>query len=150
MWTIIPRGGKGLIERISAEARVPVIKHLDGNCHTYVDSEVDLDLAVKVTDNAKTQSTAPATRPSPAGACKASAAFFAPALARSLHPRAWKCGRTRAKAILADVPGANVVDATEQDWFEEYLPRDCGEGGGLLTRPLRTSTATARTTPIRS
>ena len=42
---IIPRGGKGLIERISAEAKVPVIKHLDGNCHVYVDAEVDLDLA---------------------------------------------------------------------------------------------------------
>src|SRR5690606_22595017 len=56
---IIPRGGKGLIERITAEARVPVIKHLDGNCHTYVDSEVDLGLAVTVTDNAKTQKYSP-------------------------------------------------------------------------------------------
>ncbi|MCP6391153.1 gamma-glutamyl-phosphate reductase, partial [Klebsiella pneumoniae] len=56
---IIPRGGKGLIERISNEARVPVIKHLDGNCHTYVDAEVDLALAVKVTDNAKTQKYSP-------------------------------------------------------------------------------------------
>ena len=55
---IIPRGGKGLIERISAEARVPVIKHLDGNCHVYVDEQVDLALALKVTDNAKTRSTA--------------------------------------------------------------------------------------------
>jgi glutamate-5-semialdehyde dehydrogenase len=56
---IIPRGGKGLIERISAEAKVPVIKHLDGNCHTYVDDPCDLDLAVKVTDNAKTQKYSP-------------------------------------------------------------------------------------------
>ena len=51
---IIPRGGKGLIERISAGAKVPVIKHLDGNCHTYVDDPCDLDMAVKVADNAKT------------------------------------------------------------------------------------------------
>ena len=70
---IIPRGGKGLIERISAEARVPVIKHLDGNCHTYVDSEVDLDLAVKVTDNAKNSKVQPLQRHRVlAGACQAS------------------------------------------------------------------------------
>ncbi|HET9823438.1 MAG TPA: glutamate-5-semialdehyde dehydrogenase, partial [Burkholderiaceae bacterium] len=58
---IIPRGGKGLIERISREAKVPVIKHLDGNCHVYVDAYADLELAlaVKVTDNAKTQKYSP-------------------------------------------------------------------------------------------
>ncbi len=56
---IIPRGGKGLIERISAEAKVPVIKHLDGNCHTYVDDPCDIDMAVTVTDNAKTQKYSP-------------------------------------------------------------------------------------------
>ena len=56
---IIPRGGKGLIERISREATVPVIKHLDGNCHVYVDAGCDLDLAVRVTDNAKTQKYSP-------------------------------------------------------------------------------------------
>ncbi|MFA6616520.1 MAG: glutamate-5-semialdehyde dehydrogenase, partial [Hydrogenophaga sp.] len=52
---IIPRGGRGLIERISREAKVPVIKHLDGNCHTYVDDPCDIAMAVKVADNAKTQ-----------------------------------------------------------------------------------------------
>ena len=56
---IIPRGGKGLIERISAEAKVPVIKHLDGNCHTFVDESADLAMAVRVTDNAKTQKYSP-------------------------------------------------------------------------------------------
>jgi glutamate-5-semialdehyde dehydrogenase len=56
---IIPRGGKGLIERISREAKVPVIKHLDGNCHTYVDDPCDIDMAVKVADNAKTQKYSP-------------------------------------------------------------------------------------------
>src|SRR3982751_4950492 len=56
---IIPRGGKGLIERISREAKVPVIKHLDGNCHVHVDASADLDLAVRVTDNAKTQKYSP-------------------------------------------------------------------------------------------
>ena len=56
---IIPRGGKGLIERISREAKVPVIKHLDGNCHVYVDASADLELALRVTDNAKTQKYSP-------------------------------------------------------------------------------------------
>src|SRR5204863_3148553 len=56
---VIPRGGKGLIERIAREAKVPVLKHLDGNCHVYVDAQVDLDLAIKVTDNAKTQKYSP-------------------------------------------------------------------------------------------
>jgi len=56
---IIPRGGKGLIERISREARVPVIKHLDGNCHVYVDDPCDIDMAVTVADNAKTQKYSP-------------------------------------------------------------------------------------------
>ena len=56
---IIPRGGKGLIERISREAKVPVIKHLDGNCHTYIDDPCDIAMAVKVTDNAKTQKYSP-------------------------------------------------------------------------------------------
>ena len=52
---IVPRGGKGLIERISADARVPVIKHLDGMCHVYIDDEADLDKAIRIADNAKTQ-----------------------------------------------------------------------------------------------
>ena len=56
---IIPRGGKGLIERISAEAKVPVIKYLDGICHTYVDAPCDVDMAVRVADNAKTQKYSP-------------------------------------------------------------------------------------------
>jgi glutamate-5-semialdehyde dehydrogenase len=56
---IIPRGGKGLIERISKEAKVPVIKHLDGNCHTYVDAEFDMAKALVVTENAKTQKYSP-------------------------------------------------------------------------------------------
>ncbi|MGL5986497.1 MAG: glutamate-5-semialdehyde dehydrogenase, partial [Burkholderiales bacterium] len=56
---IVPRGGKGLIERISAEARVPVIKHLDGVCHVYIDDEADPEKAIRVADNAKTQRYAP-------------------------------------------------------------------------------------------
>jgi glutamate-5-semialdehyde dehydrogenase len=52
---IVPRGGKGLIERISANARIPVIKHLDGNCHVYIDDEADLEKAIRIVENSKTQ-----------------------------------------------------------------------------------------------
>ena len=59
---IVPRGGKGLIERISTEARVPVIKHLDGNCHTYIAQDADLEMAVNLVLNAKLDATACAMR----------------------------------------------------------------------------------------
>jgi len=119
---IIPRGGKGLIERISAEARVPVIKHLDGNCHTYVDEVVDLALAVKVTDNAKTQKYSPCNATESLLVHAAQAAAFLPLIGKVFADKGveMRCD-ARAKAILSDVPGAKVVDATEQDWFEEYL-----------------------------
>jgi glutamate-5-semialdehyde dehydrogenase len=119
---IIPRGGKGLIERISAEARVPVIKHLDGNCHTYVDSEVDLALAVKVTDNAKTQKYSPCNATESLLVHAAQAVAFLPLIGQVFASKGveMRCD-ARAKAILSDVPGVQLADATEQDWFEEYL-----------------------------
>ncbi|MBA4109844.1 MAG: glutamate-5-semialdehyde dehydrogenase [Leptothrix sp. (in: Bacteria)] len=119
---IIPRGGKGLIERISAEAKVPVIKHLDGNCHTYVDAEVDLALAVKVTDNAKTQKYSPCNATESLLVHAKQATAFLPLIGKVFADKGVEMrADARAKAILADVPGAKVVDATEQDWFEEYL-----------------------------
>jgi glutamate-5-semialdehyde dehydrogenase len=119
---IIPRGGKSLIERVSAEAKVPVIKHLDGNCHVYVDEQVDLELAVRVTDNAKTQKYSP---------CNAAESLLVhQGVAPALLPRIgaifaakgvqMRCDAS-AKALLAALPGADVTDATEADWFEEYL-----------------------------
>ena len=119
---IIPRGGKGLIERISAEAKVPVIKHLDGNCHTYVDDPCDIDMAVKVADNAKTQKYSPCNASEGLLVARGVAAGFLPKIgavyaAKGVEMRCCP----EAKAILATVPGANVKDATEQDWFEEYL-----------------------------
>lgn len=119
---IIPRGGKGLIERIAAEAKVPVIKHLDGNCHTYVDAEVDLDLAVKVTDNAKTQKYSPCNATESLLVHHHIAAAFLPRIGAVFAAKGveMRCG-PRAKAILAAVPGATLVDATEADWSEEYL-----------------------------
>ena len=119
---IIPRGGKGLIERISAEARVPVIKHLDGNCHTYVDAEVDLEQALVVTDNAKTQKYSPCNATESLLVHVASAPAFLPRIGALFAAKGveMRCG-PRAKALLSQVPGARVVDATEADWSEEYL-----------------------------
>lgn len=114
---IIPRGGKGLIERISAEARVPVIKHLDGNCHVYVDAEVDMALAVTVTDNAKTQKYSP---------CNAAESLLVhAAVAREFLPRIGAVFARKGVEVrgclrtLALLPQA--VPATEADWGAEYL-----------------------------
>ena len=119
---IIPRGGKSLIERISAEARVPVIKHLDGNCHVYVDAEVDLDLAVTVTDNAKTQKYSPCNAAESLLVHERQAAAFLPRIgtvfaAKGVQMRCCPASR----AVLQAVPGAHLADATEADWSEEYL-----------------------------
>ncbi len=119
---IIPRGGKGLIERINRDAKVPVIKHLDGNCHTYIDDPFDLAMAVKVADNAKTQKYSPCNASEGLLVARASAAAFLPAIGEVYAAKGveMRCC-PESKAILAKVPGAKVVDATEQDWFEEYL-----------------------------
>lgn len=119
---IIPRGGKGLIERISREAKVPVIKHLDGNCHTYVDDPCDLDLAIKVTDNAKTQKYSPCNASESLLVARGVAQAFLPRIGAVFAQKGveMRCD-AEALAILAAVPGANLVEATEQDWSEEYL-----------------------------
>jgi glutamate-5-semialdehyde dehydrogenase len=119
---IIPRGGKGLIERISREAKVPVIKHLDGNCHTYVDDPCDIDMAVTVADNAKTQKYSPCNASESLLVARGVAADFLPKIgaiyaAKSVEMRCCP----EAQTILASVNGANLTAATEQDWFEEYL-----------------------------
>ena len=119
---IIPRGGKSLIERISREAKVPVIKHLDGNCHTYVDDPCDIAMAVTVADNAKTQKYSPCNASEGLLVARGVAKEFlshigAVYAAKGVEMRCCP----EAKALLTDVPGAHVQDATEQDWFEEYL-----------------------------
>jgi glutamate-5-semialdehyde dehydrogenase len=119
---IIPRGGKGLIERIAAEAKVPVIKHLDGNCHTYIDAEVDLDLAVTVTDNAKTQKYSPCNATESLLVHERSAAAFLPRIGAVFAAKGveMRCCPV-SKSLLAAVPGARLADASEADWSEEYL-----------------------------
>ncbi|MDG1694660.1 MAG: glutamate-5-semialdehyde dehydrogenase [Porticoccaceae bacterium] len=114
---IVPRGGKGLIERISADARVPVIKHLDGNCHVYIDDNADIDKAVAIAVNAKTHRY---------GVCNAMESLLvAESMAEKVLP------------LIADIYAAKQVDmrgcarsceilssisvASESDWREEYL-----------------------------
>jgi glutamate-5-semialdehyde dehydrogenase len=119
---IIPRGGKGLIERISAGAKVPVIKHLDGNCHVYVDAPCDLDMAVKVTDNAKTQKYSPCNAIEGLLVAREAARDFLPRIGEVFAGKGveMRCD-AEARAILQQVQGAKLKDATEQDWYEEYL-----------------------------
>lgn len=114
---IVPRGGKGLIERISKEARVPVIKHLDGNCHTFVERQADFSKALPICLNAKTHRY---------GVCNAMetllvdapiAAAFLPQIAALYADKGVELrGCAATQAILP-----NATAATEQDWYEEYL-----------------------------
>jgi len=119
---IIPRGGKGLIERISADAKVPVIKHLDGNCHTYVDDPCDLDMALTVVDNAKTQKYSPCNATESLLVARGVAAAFLPRIGAVFANKGveMRCC-PESKALLQSVQGAQLKDATEQDWYEEYL-----------------------------
>ncbi len=115
---IVPRGGKGLIARISAEARVPVIKHLDGNCHTYVDVDADLEKALPVCDNAKTQRYGTCNTMETLLVHEVVAEAFLPAICQVYLDKGVElrgCATTRA-LIGAD----KVQPATEEDWLTEY------------------------------
>ena len=119
---IIPRGGKGLIERISREARVPVIKHLDGNCHSYVDEQVDLEQALAVVDNAKTQKYSPCNATESLLVHAAQAAAFLPRIGAVFAAKGVEMrGCPRSLALLGPLPGARLQPATEEDWSTEYL-----------------------------
>ena len=119
---IIPRGGKGLIERISREAKVPVIKHLDGNCHVYVDASVDLELALRVVDNAKTQKYSPCNAAESLLVHAQVAPAFLPKIGATFAAKGVEMrGDPAALALLQAVPNARLAAATEQDWAEEYL-----------------------------
>ena len=133
---IIPRGGKGLIERISRDAKVPVIKHLDGNCHVYVDDPCDLAMALKVTDNAKTQKYSPCNAAESLLVARGVAPEFLPGMAAIFASKGvqmrgcpeslplLQSGLGRAPTGLVAGEGqapALVLAAQEADWFEEYL-----------------------------
>jgi glutamate-5-semialdehyde dehydrogenase len=114
---VVPRGGKGLIERISSEARIPVLKHLDGVCHVYIDDHADPDKAIRIADNAKTQRY---------GTCNTMETLLVHAgVAQSVLPPLAKIylskgvelrGCPRARLIVPEMHEAN-----EQDWYTEYL-----------------------------
>ncbi|MFN8916838.1 MAG: glutamate-5-semialdehyde dehydrogenase, partial [Burkholderiales bacterium] len=113
---IVPRGGKGLIERIAKEATVPVIKHLDGICHVYIDDEADLDKAIRIADNAKTQRYAPCNT--------METLLVAQGIASRVLPPLCKIYQDKGVELRGDEPTRAIVPmntATEQDWRTEYL-----------------------------
>ncbi len=119
---IIPRGGKGLIERISRSALVPVIKHLDGNCHVYVDDPCDVAMAVTVADNAKTNKYSPCNAAEGLLVARGVAAAFLPLIGKVYADKGVEMRVCPESLVLLEgVAGATLVAATEQDWFEEYL-----------------------------
>ena len=114
---IVPRGGKGLIERVSNEAKVPVIKHLDGNCHLYIDEKADLEKSVAVAVNAKTQRYGTCCTMESLLVAKGIATDVLPLLAVEYEKHGVElrgCEQTR------NIIG-NVIAATEEDWETEYL-----------------------------
>jgi len=119
---IIPRGGKGLIERISRDAKIPVIKHLDGNCHVYVDDPCDIAMAVRVADNAKTNKYSPCNAAESLLVARGVAAEFLPLIGAIYAAKGveMRCD-AQTLALLAALPDATLKTACEQDWFEEYL-----------------------------
>ncbi|MEM1110940.1 MAG: glutamate-5-semialdehyde dehydrogenase [Pseudomonadota bacterium] len=114
---IVPRGGKGLIERISKDARVPVIKHLDGVCHVYIDEGADHDMAHAVALNAKTQRYGTCnTMETLLVAASEADAVLPPLAAAYLDAGVELRGCERTRQIMA-----SALPASEQDWYEEYL-----------------------------
>jgi glutamate-5-semialdehyde dehydrogenase len=119
---IVPRGGKSLIARLMAEARVPMIKHLDGICHTYIDADADIAMAIKVCDNAKTQRYAPCNAMETLLVNKTIAPQVLPDLCKIYQDKGVELrvdGQTR--STLEAVGFKDLVDATEEDWHTEYL-----------------------------
>ncbi len=114
---IVPRGGKSLIERISEDARIPVIKHLHGVCHVYIDDEADLNKAIRIADNAKTQRY---------GVCNAMETLLvAQSVAAKVLPELCKIYLDKNVELRGDDAARALVKqmkvATEQDWLTEYL-----------------------------
>ena len=119
---IIPRGGKSLTAKIADEAKVPVIKHLDGVCHVYIDIDADIDKAVRIADNAKTQRYSPCNTMETLLVARAIAPTVLPAIARIYAAKGVEmrvCPESR--ALLAGAGISPLTDATEDDWYAEYL-----------------------------
>ena len=119
---IVPRGGKSLIARLMAEARVPMIKHLDGICHTYIDADADIAMAIKVCDNAKTQRYAPCNAMETLLVNKEIASKVLPSLCKIYQDKGVELRvDTLTRQTLEAAGFKGLVDATEEDWHTEYL-----------------------------
>jgi glutamate-5-semialdehyde dehydrogenase len=122
---IVPRGGKSLVERVIAESRIPMIKHLDGVCHVYIDERADLDKAVRIADNAKTQRYGTCNTMETLLVHEAVAPRVLPALARIYAAKGVElhCDAAAAKVIRDALDGAApaIRPAAEQDWYTEWL-----------------------------
>ena len=114
---VVPRGGKGLIERVMRESRIPMIKHLDGVCHVYIDDAADIEKAVRIADNAKTQRL---------GTCNTMETLLvARGIAGKVLPRLAQIYREKGIELRGDESARAIVPdmrpATEEDWYTEYL-----------------------------
>jgi len=114
---IVPRGGKDLIERVMRESRIPMIKHLDGVCHVYIDERADVEKAIRIADNAKTQRY---------GVCNAMETLLvAEKIAPRVLPRLAKIYADKGVELRGDEKSRALVSgmkpATEEDWYAEYL-----------------------------
>jgi glutamate-5-semialdehyde dehydrogenase len=114
---LVPRGGKSLIERISSEARIPIIKHLHGVCHVYIDDQADMEKAVRIADNAKTQRY---------GTCNTMETLLvAEMIAPKVLPKLCKIYLDKGVELRGDQASRLLVPqmkaATEEDWYTEYL-----------------------------
>jgi glutamate-5-semialdehyde dehydrogenase len=114
---VVPRGGKSLIERVTRESRIPMIKHLDGVCHVYIDDKADLDKAVRIADNAKTQRL---------GTCNTmETLLIARGIADKVLPRLARIYQDKGVELRGDDAARKLVPAmkaaTEEDWYTEYL-----------------------------
>ena len=119
---IIPRGGKSLTARISKESRVPVIKHLDGICHVYIDDKADIDKAVRIADNAKTQRYSPCNTMETLLVADAIASSVLPLIGRIYADKGveMRCD-LRSRVILEAAGITSIKNATEEDFHTEYL-----------------------------
>jgi len=114
---VVPRGGKSLIERVMRESRIPMIKHLDGVCHVYIDDRADLDKAIRIADNAKTQRLGTCNTMETLLVARGIAGRVLPALARIYREKGIELRGDEAARKL--VP--QMKPATEEDWYTEYL-----------------------------
>ena len=114
---IVPRGGKGLIERVSSDSRIPVLKHLDGVCHVYIDDRADIDKAIRIADNAKTQRYGTCNTLETLLVHKEIAPDVLPRLAALYLQKGVELrGDALARALVPE-----MLLASEEDWFAEYL-----------------------------